>query len=89
MRLKANISKKYDIYKTRNDTFNKLQKSFTEVYFVIHFHQFTGFKGNNIFNITLLTDIIHCRQGNKARKVNCGCVFSAYILKPVLFGRSL
>ena len=26
-------------------------------------------------------------QGNKARKVNCCCVFSAYISKQVLFGR--
>ena len=26
------------------------------------------------------------RQGTKTRKVNCGCVFSAYILKPVLSG---
>ena len=28
-------------------------------------------------------------QGNNARKVNCCCVFSAYILKPVLTGRCL
>ena len=28
-------------------------------------------------------------QGNNARKVNCGCVYSAYILKPVLSGRNL
>ena len=28
-------------------------------------------------------------QGNKARKFNCYCVFSAYIVKPVLFGRYL
>ena len=25
-------------------------------------------------------------QGTNARKVNCGCVYSAYILKPVLLG---
>ena len=28
-------------------------------------------------------------QGTNARKVNCGCVYSAYILKPVLSGRNL
>ena len=28
-------------------------------------------------------------QGYNARKVNCGCVYSAYILKPVLSGRNL
>ena len=28
-------------------------------------------------------------QGSTARKVNCGCVYSAYILKPVLSGRNL
>ena len=28
-------------------------------------------------------------QGYNARKVNCGRVYSAYILKPVLFGRNL
>ena len=27
-------------------------------------------------------------SGN-ARKVNCGCVYSAYILKPVFWGRNL
>ena len=33
--------------------------------------------------------ITHTLQGNNARKVNCGCVYSAYILKPVLSGRNL
>ena len=28
-------------------------------------------------------------QGCNARKVYCGCVYSAYILKPVLSGRNL
>ena len=28
-------------------------------------------------------------QGYNARKVNCGRVYSAYILNPVLFGRNL
>ena len=28
-------------------------------------------------------------QGCNARKVNCGCVYSAYTLKPVLSGRNL
>ena len=28
-------------------------------------------------------------QGANARKVNCGRVYSAYILKPVLSGRNL
>ena len=28
------------------------------------------------------------KQGYKARKVNCGGVYSAYILKPVLSGRN-
>ena len=28
-------------------------------------------------------------QGCNVRKVNCGCVYSAYILKPVLSGRNL
>ncbi len=27
-----------------------------------------------------------CSQGNEARKVDCCCKFSAYILKPVLSG---
>ena len=27
-------------------------------------------------------------QGYNARKVNCSCVYSAYILKPVLSGRN-
>ena len=31
----------------------------------------------------------NCTQGKKARKINCCCVFSAYILKPVLSGRCL
>ena len=31
----------------------------------------------------------NCGQGNNVRKVNCCCVFSAYILKPVLSGRCL
>ena len=30
----------------------------------------------------------YSNQGNKARKFNCCCVFSAYILKPVLSGSS-
>ena len=29
------------------------------------------------------------KHGNNARKVNCSCVYSAYILKPVLSGRNL
>ena len=28
-------------------------------------------------------------QGYNARKVNCSCVYSAFILKPVLSGRNL
>ena len=28
-------------------------------------------------------------QGTNGRKVNCGCVYSAYILKPVLSGPKL
>ena len=28
-------------------------------------------------------------QGYNERKVNCSCVYSAYILKPVLSGRNL
>ena len=28
----------------------------------------------------------HFSQECNARKVNCSCVYSAYILKPVLFG---
>ena len=31
----------------------------------------------------------HYYQGCNARKVNCGRAYSAYILKPVLFGRNL
>ena len=31
----------------------------------------------------------HTMQKCKARKVNCGCVYSVYILKPVLSGRNL
>ena len=30
-----------------------------------------------------------CCQECKARKVNCGRVYSVYILKPVIFGRNL
>ena len=26
-----------------------------------------------------------CEQGTNARKINCSCVYSAYILKPVLW----
>ena len=29
------------------------------------------------------------KQGTNARKVNCGCVYSAYILIPVFSGRNL
>ena len=29
------------------------------------------------------------KQGYNARKVNCSCVYSAYILKPVLSGQNL
>ena len=36
-----------------------------------------------------LYNFIERSQGNNARKVNCGCVYSAYILKPVLSGRNL
>ena len=36
-------------------------------------------------NIYIDTQAQEC----KARKVNCGCVYSVYILKPVLFGRNL
>ena len=32
---------------------------------------------------------VSSRQGNKAREVNCCCVFSSYILKQVLSGRCL
>ena len=39
---------------------------------------------------SIYTYFIHTyKQGNKARKVNCCCVFSAYILKPVLSGLCL
>ena len=31
----------------------------------------------------------YSEQGCNVRKVNCGCVYSAYILKPVLSGRNL
>ena len=37
--------------------------------------------------IYLSTEGYH--QGCNVRKVNCGCVYSAYILKPVLSGRNL
>ena len=33
--------------------------------------------------------IVYQNQGYNARKVNCSCVYSAYILKPVLSGRNL
>ena len=32
---------------------------------------------------------LHKTQGCNARRVNCSCVYSAYILKPVLSGRNL
>jgi len=37
---------------------------------------------------TLSNRITH-NQGTNAREVNCGCVFSAYISKPDLSGRTL
>ena len=44
-------------------------------------------------NLVCSVDYIHekcgLNQGYNARKVNCGRVYSAYILKPVLFGRNL
>ena len=53
------------------------------------------FSPNSLVFITLLNWIIiyiwkrTYAQGNNARKVNCGCAFSVYILKPVLSGRYL
>ena len=42
--------------------------------------------------LQILTDTkqyIRYDQGYNARKVNCCCVYSAYILKPVLSGQNL
>ena len=39
--------------------------------------------------LLLYTNIDMLYQGTNARKVNCGRVYSAYILKPVLSGRNL
>jgi len=41
------------------------------------------------FQTNLKLRIQGINQGCNARKVNCGRVYSAYILKPVLFGRNL
>ena len=47
---------------------------------------------HHFFQSTKLEEIfltIWLQQGYNARKVNCSCVYSAYILKPVLSGRTL
>ena len=45
------------------------------------------------FKINILQTVLNYHlwsiQGYNARKVNCSCVYSAYILKPVLSGRNL
>ena len=41
------------------------------------------------FNAPFSRLVFQLFQGCNARKVNCGCVYSAYILKPVLSGRNL
>ena len=40
-------------------------------------------------DITLLSPKLKTEQGTNARKVNCSCVYTAHILKPVLSGRNL
>ena len=47
----------------------------------------TNYIARSEFEIT--KDYMDCKQGCNVRKVNCGCVYSAYILKPVLSGRNL
>ena len=43
-----------------------------------------------MFTFLFLTFSDHAKpQSTNARKVNCGRVYSAYILKPVLSGRNL
>ena len=42
-----------------------------------------------LFFILVSNWFLDFRQGCNVRKVNCGCVYSAYILKPVLSGRNL
>ena len=39
--------------------------------------------------INTLIKTYDCMQGYYARKVNCSCVYSAYVLKSVLPGRNL
>jgi len=41
----------------------------------------------NAYNLPGSTQAMY--QGFNARKVNCGRLYSAYTLKPVLFGRNL
>ena len=54
--------------------------------------RFSDNKGMEINYFYSLVTFLHskmCNQGFNARKVNCSSVYSAYILKPVLSGRSL
>jgi len=44
----------------------------------------------SLIDISLeITSKVPLTQGSNARKVNWSCVYSAYILKPVLYGRNL
>ena len=47
------------------------------------------YSGSGCPTHTPLSNLIRFIQGNQARKGNCCCVFSEYILKPVLYGRCL
>ena len=41
------------------------------------------------YNVSRSEIRLYFKQECNARKGNCGCVYSVYILKPVLFGRNL
>ena len=49
-------------------------------------NDYDDINGNNNFDDNNMNNN---NQGCNARKVNCGRVYSAYILKPVFFGRNL
>ena len=49
-------------------------------------NDYDDINGNNNFDDNNMNNN---NQGCNARKVNCGRVYSAYILKPVFFGQNL
>ena len=80
------ISRKKDL-----DTWlpTKDETSETTAWFKIAFYKLAW----NVYKKKLTQKILVFKvqpyQGTNARKVNCSCVYSAYITKPVLYGRNL